>query len=211
MAKLHSTSEKRNGSTELQNAPKRQELKPEIEVKREYSSESEEEKVEKIVGSLELSGNLLKDTNMVNGVIIKYNEPPEARKPTIRWKLYPFKGEESLDVIPVHRQSAYLLGRDRRVADIPTDHPSCSKQHAVLQFRVVESRESDSNKTGSSLTALGVAEATDQKSFVVKPTSLTLIQQTGHFSTRRGSTVSVLWSYFLAMYLNLGFPLENMY
>jgi hypothetical protein len=31
--------------------------------------------------------------------------------------------------------SIYLFGRERRVADIPTDHPSCSKQHAVLQFR----------------------------------------------------------------------------
>merc|ERR1712058_169182 len=32
---------------------------------------------------------------------------------------------------------AYLLGRDRKVADIPLDHPSCSKQHAVLQYRLV--------------------------------------------------------------------------
>lgn len=33
------------------------------------------------------------------------------------------------------RSSCYLFGRERRVADVPTDHPSCSKQHAVLQFR----------------------------------------------------------------------------
>jgi hypothetical protein len=38
----------------------------------------------------------------------------------------------------VHRQSAYLFGRDRKVADVPTDHPSCSSQHAVLQYRLVE-------------------------------------------------------------------------
>lgn len=31
--------------------------------------------------------------------------------------------------------SSYLFGRERRVVDVPTDHPSCSKQHAVLQFR----------------------------------------------------------------------------
>lgn len=31
--------------------------------------------------------------------------------------------------------SCYLFGRDRSVADIPTDHPSCSKQHLVLQYR----------------------------------------------------------------------------
>lgn len=38
----------------------------------------------------------------------------------------------------VHRQSAYLFGRERKVADIPIDHPSCSGQHAVLQYRQVE-------------------------------------------------------------------------
>lgn len=36
---------------------------------------------------------------------------------------------------PGCRMSSYLFGRERRVADVPTDHPSCSKQHAVLQFR----------------------------------------------------------------------------
>ena len=30
------------------------------------------------------------------GVVIKYSEPPEARKPKVRWRLYPFKGEETL-------------------------------------------------------------------------------------------------------------------
>jgi smad nuclear-interacting protein 1 len=35
----------------------------------------------------------------------------------------------------IHRQSAYLIGRDRKIADFPVDHPSCSKQHAVLQYR----------------------------------------------------------------------------
>lgn len=36
-----------------------------------------------------------------------------------------------------------MLGRDRRVADIPIDHPSCSKQHAALQFRLVEFTRAD--------------------------------------------------------------------
>ncbi|EGG01890.1 uncharacterized protein MELLADRAFT_91722 [Melampsora larici-populina 98AG31] len=43
-------------------------------------------------------------------------------------------------IIHVHRQSAYLFGRDRLVVDIPIDHPSSSKQHAVLQFRLVQTR-----------------------------------------------------------------------
>ena len=37
--------------------------------------------------------------------------------------------------LPIHRQSCYLFGRERRIADVPTDHPSCSKQQAVIQFR----------------------------------------------------------------------------
>lgn len=47
-------------------------------------------------------------------------------------------GDDSMPVLHIHRQSGYLLGRDRKVADIPIDHPSCSKQHAVLQFRSVD-------------------------------------------------------------------------
>ncbi|XP_014667962.1 PREDICTED: smad nuclear-interacting protein 1-like, partial [Priapulus caudatus] len=90
-----------------------------------------------------LSGKLAEDTNTFRGVVIKYNEPPEARKPKIHWRLYPFKGEQALPLLHVHRQSAYLLGRDRLIADIPIDHPSCSKQHAVLQFRLVSYQRDD--------------------------------------------------------------------
>ena len=75
-----------------------------------------------------LSGKLLEDTNTVNGVVVKYSEPQEARKPRTKWRLYVFKGNEELPILYIHRQSAYLLGRDRKVADIPLDHPSCSKQ-----------------------------------------------------------------------------------
>ena len=87
--------------------------------------------------SFETSGKLMEDTNMFRGRIIKYNEPPEAMKPRKRWRFYPFKGDEALPVIYIHRQSAYLIGSDRVVCDFPVDHPSCSKQHAVLQYRLV--------------------------------------------------------------------------
>lgn len=42
-----------------------------------------------------------------------------------------------LDLLHIHRQSAFLFGRDRNVVDVPIEHPSCSKQHAVLQFRQI--------------------------------------------------------------------------
>lgn len=44
------------------------------------------------------------------------------------------------DMLVLGRQSCYLLGRDRTAADIPVEHPSCSKQHAVIQFRLVTKR-----------------------------------------------------------------------
>lgn len=39
----------------------------------------------------------------VQGVVIKYSEPAEARQPTTRWRLYQFKGEEVLReyILPV--------------------------------------------------------------------------------------------------------------
>ena len=107
------------------------------------STADAEVKKEKEKPSLALSGKLTEDTNTFRGVVIKYNEPPEARKPKKHWRFYPFKGETALPVLHLHRQSAFLLGRDRRVADIPIDHPSCSKQHAALQFRLVEFTRAD--------------------------------------------------------------------
>lgn len=84
-----------------------------------------------------LSGKLAEDTNKVNGFVIKYAEPEEARVPKRRWRLYPFKGEKSLPTLYIHRQSCYLIGRERKLVDLPVDHPSCSKQHAVLQYRLM--------------------------------------------------------------------------
>ncbi|XP_021608069.1 FHA domain-containing protein DDL isoform X2 [Manihot esculenta] len=94
--------------------------------------------------SFELSGKLAAETNRVRGVTLLFNEPPDARKPDIRWRLYVFKNGEVLnEPLYIHRQTCYLFGRERRVADIPTDHPSCSKQHAVIQFRQVEKDQPD--------------------------------------------------------------------
>lgn len=112
----------------------------------EEKKEKEEEPVEKEKVNLGTSGKLAEDTNMFRGVLIKYNEPPEAKKPVLRWRLYPFKGEEALPALYIHRQSAYLVGRDRKVADIPVDHPSCSKQHAALQYRSVQFEREDGTR-----------------------------------------------------------------
>ena len=65
--------------------------------------------VDKEAPNFEVSGKLLEDTNTFNGVIVKYSEPPEARKPKRRWRFYVFKGDESLPTLHIHRQSAFLV------------------------------------------------------------------------------------------------------
>lgn len=108
--------------------------------KKEQQKKPTEPPKDKEKPNLGLSGNLAKDTNTFNGVVIKYNEPSEARKPKKRWRLYCFKNDTELPFYPMHRQSAYLFGRNRLIADIPIDHPSCSQQHAVFQYRLVDYR-----------------------------------------------------------------------
>jgi len=48
------------------------------------------------------------------------------------------RGEPVGEPIPLDRHAYYLFGKERRVADVPTDHPSCNRQHAVVCFREVE-------------------------------------------------------------------------
>jgi len=91
--------------------------------------------------NFEVTGKLAEATNKVNGVTLKWSEPHDAMKPSKHWRLYVFKGKEELEPYHIHRMSAYLLGRERRVCDIPLDHPSCSSQHAVLQFRLTQKIE----------------------------------------------------------------------
>lgn len=83
-------------------------------------------------------------------VTLKYHEPPEARKPAPRdqWRLYVFKGDEVIDTIELHTRSCWLVGRDLAIADLPAEHPSISKQHAVIQFRYTEKRNEYGDKIG---------------------------------------------------------------
>lgn len=49
----------------------------------------------------------------LNGVVLKYAEPPEARKPVRNWRLYVFKGKEQVGtsrsprVLPVYRTGSH--------------------------------------------------------------------------------------------------------
>ena len=79
--------------------------------KAEHREEKPKTQVEKEQPNFGLSGKLTEATNTVNGVVVKYSEPPEARKPTRRWRFYVFKGDETMPTLYIHRQSAYLIGR----------------------------------------------------------------------------------------------------
>ncbi len=83
-------------------------------------------------------------------ITLKYHEPPEARKPPPRdsWKLFVFKGQDILDTIELGNRSCWLVGREHAVVDLPAEHPSISKQHAVIQFRYTEKRNEFGDKLG---------------------------------------------------------------
>eukprot|EP00906_Rhabdomonas_costata_P026341 RCo037512 len=97
--------------------------------------------------SFEVSGGLAEEGNRYKGRLLKWNEPPDLRPPSEKWRLYIFK-----DGVPMEgkepymlRATAYMFGRDRGVVDIPTDHPTCSQQHAVLCHRLVHMKKVDEN------------------------------------------------------------------
>ena len=83
-------------------------------------------------------------------IALKYHEPAEARKPSPRdqWKLFVFKGPEIVDTIDLSLRSCWLVGREMAVVDLPAEHPSISKQHAVIQFRYTEKRNEFGDKIG---------------------------------------------------------------
>jgi smad nuclear-interacting protein 1 len=90
--------------------------------------------------TFELSSLLRQEANAnERGKFIDYDEPEDKCSPQdygLRLRLYTFKGDEEIEKpISLAHKSRYIFGRDRDAVDIPTDHPSCSKQHAVLQFR----------------------------------------------------------------------------
>jgi smad nuclear-interacting protein 1 len=83
---------------------------------------------------------LAESTNTVKGVVLKFTEPLDAAEPQDQWKIYPFKGDQSLgkvqkfkivsiiEPVPLYgvRKTCYLFGRDNRVSDILLENPSCS-------------------------------------------------------------------------------------
>ncbi|OJD34710.1 fha domain-containing protein snip1 [Diplodia corticola] len=103
--------------------------------------EAGEPAVEKQKPNFKQTGLLAREANTVNvagtDIVLKYNEPPDARKPPARddWRLFVFKGQDCLQTVELGSRSCWLIGREAAVADMLVEHPSTSKQHAALQFR----------------------------------------------------------------------------
>lgn len=91
-------------------------------------------------GRLAAAANTIKTAN--KSIVLKYHEPAEARKPPAAqaWRMYVFKGDEILETVELGMQSCWLFGREAAVCDVLLEHASCSKQHAVLQWRYREER-----------------------------------------------------------------------
>lgn len=83
-------------------------------------------------------------------IVLKYHEPPEARKPPSKdvWKLFVFKGSDIVDTIEVSLKTCWLVGREQAIVDMLAEHPSISSQHAVIQFRYVEKTNQYGDKIG---------------------------------------------------------------
>jgi len=90
------------------------------------------------------SGKLKEDSALkYKGRVLMFDEPEDAAVPVFeedgRWRIYIFKGKERIgEPLILQGGSCFLLGRDREIVDIPLDHPTCSSQHAVLQYRRVK-------------------------------------------------------------------------
>ncbi|KAF8822545.1 FHA domain-containing protein [Cardiosporidium cionae] len=95
--------------------------------------------------NFEPSGILASESQLKGGILLKHTPPPDSRLPTKQWRLYMFKKgstasqqpeAEPSKVYHLHRQPCYLFGKEIRVADILLMHPTISKQHAALQYRL---------------------------------------------------------------------------
>ena len=110
--------------------------------------------VEKQKPNFGTTGKLAAASNTVQSggqaVVLKYHEPAEARKPSARdrWRMYVFKDDEIVETIELAEQSCWLFGREASVVDVLIEHSSCSKQHAVIQFRYIERRNEFGDKKG---------------------------------------------------------------
>jgi smad nuclear-interacting protein 1 len=122
-------------------------FRAEIDKRQGRPNRPDDEPIEKQKPNYNATGLLAKETNTVLGtkVVLKYHEPPEARKSpsSKQWTLVTYKDNEIIETIKLWKQSCWLIGREATVTDIRVDHPHASGQHAAIQFRNVKKKAKD--------------------------------------------------------------------
>ena len=86
------------------------------------------------------SGNLYKGVKTKDGRRLDYVEPSDAAAPTETWRMYPYKGDQEVDVPVVMTRAFTLFGRVAANVDVVLRHRSVEPQHAVVQFRTFGER-----------------------------------------------------------------------
>ncbi|KAE9456600.1 hypothetical protein C3L33_11603, partial [Rhododendron williamsianum] len=108
---------------------------------------------EKQKPSFELSGKLAAETNRVKGVTLLFNEPPEARKPDIRWRLYVFKGGEVLNGSQVEKEQPDGTSSKKvwpYLMDLGSTNGTFVNENRIEPQRYYELFERDTIKFGNS-------------------------------------------------------------
>ncbi|OII73844.1 FHA domain-containing protein [Cryptosporidium andersoni] len=91
--------------------------------------------------SFEPSGLLAMESNMCNGVFLKYSIPLDTCNSRYKWRLYVFNNINKYPVdnypstISIYEKQTYLIGSNERIADIEIKHPTICDQHAVIQHK----------------------------------------------------------------------------
>ncbi|KVH98998.1 Forkhead-associated (FHA) domain-containing protein, partial [Cynara cardunculus var. scolymus] len=129
-------------------------------VARMKAAEEALETKEKQKPSFELSGKLAAETNRVKGVTLLFTEPPDARKPEIRWRLYVFKGGEVLngrlkDILLMQvekEQPDGMLKKEIRpyIMDLGSTNGTFINDNRIDPERYYELMEKDTIKFGNS-------------------------------------------------------------
>ncbi|KAA6400081.1 MAG: putative smad nuclear-interacting protein 1 [Streblomastix strix] len=127
-------------------------MDPPKKLPQKYQSQPQDEKPkdqpQKEQPNFRPSGNLVNEGCYYKGIYLKWDNPQDVCLPKAKWRIYVLKGDDIVEEpIQIHKNTSFLFGRDKRIADIPIQHLSTSMQHAVLHFRLIDVIDKDSKTT----------------------------------------------------------------
>jgi len=81
----------------------------------------------------------VRDPERAPGTVESRFDPPSwiaTRPKQIFARLKIFKGSELVDIVPMSKNPAYLLGRQKELVDVLLEHPTISRKHAAIVHHV---------------------------------------------------------------------------